>query len=643
MNTLNALTRLCFVASLVFLCSITLIKAQNTSERIINYDTKIEVLESADVIITENITVFANQNQIKRGIFRTFPTTYKGSRGERVRVGFEILSVQKNGVREPYFVENASNGKKIYIGDADIFLDAGVYTYTIQYKTNRQIGFFEEFDELYWNVTGNDWGFIIENASATLILPKAAAIQQTDAYTGFFGKSETDASINKQSSNQVEIITTRELSPNEGLTIAVSWQKGVVQAPTTEQLFGYFLRDNLGVIIGLLGLILTIIYFYFVWKKVGVDPPSGTIIPLYEAPKGFTPAATRYIMKMGYDNKAFAATIVDMAIRGYLKIDKSGSTYTLTKTGASDSVLTATEKNIASYLFGSKNSITLKNENHSKISGAITVLKESLKMELENIHFKHNYKYLVPGIFISILTGVLMIVLNPFYGLEDMILLTIVTSIATAVIGVIGYLLYKSFKTASGFGGIFKLVFFILVFSGAFGSGTFAAINLNSFINVASIILIMSIIGVNILFYYLIKAPTILGRKNMDEVEGFKMFLTATEEERLKLLNPPNKTPELFEKILPYAIALNVDKQWSNQFTKLFETTDLNSRGTGGYRPIWYGGAFNTSNFTSSVSGLSSSLATNITSSSVPPGSSSGGGGGGFSGGGGGGGGGGGW
>ncbi len=640
---MNILTRLALIASLVF--SFVFANAQVNYERILQYDTKIEVLESADVIITENITVFAGGSQIKRGIFRTFPTTYKGSKGERIRVGFEILSVLKNGKDEPFRVENASNGKKIYIGDANIYLENGVYTYTIQYKTNRQIGFFEDFDELYWNVTGNDWGFSIENASAVLILPSSAEIDKTVGYTGYFGEDGTDVTFNKQGKNQVVIITTRELSPNEGLTIAVSWQKGIVQAPTAQQQFGYFIKDNLGIIIGIIGLLLTILYFFNAWKKVGVDPPSGTIIPLYDAPEGFTPAATRYIMKMGYDNRAFAATIVDMAIRGYLKIEQSGSTYTLTKTGTSDSVLTTAEKNIASYLFGSKNNITLKNENHTKISGAINILKESLKVELENIHFKHNYKYLVPGILISIITGVLMIVLNPFYGLDDIVLLTIVTTIATVVIGVIGYLLFKSFKTAKGFGGILKLIVFIVLFFGAGGSGAFAAINLSSFINVASILLIISIIGVNILFYYLIKAPTILGRKKMDEVEGFKMFLTATEEERLKLLNPPNKTPELFEKILPYAIALNVDKQWSNQFTKLFETTDLNERGQGAYRPIWYGGSFNTNNFTSSVAGLSSSLSSTISSSSVAPGSSSGsgGGGGGFSGGGGGGGGGGGW
>ena len=141
-------------------------------------------------------------------------------------------------------------------------------------------------------------------------------------------------------------------------------------------------------------------------------------------------------------------------------------------------------------------------------------------------------------------------------------------------------------------------------------------------------------------FGHLLKAPTLQGRKVMDQAEGFKMFLSVTEKERMNLLNPPDQTPELFEKYLPYALALDVEQKWSEQFSTVFEK--LAKAGTA-YHPYWYGGmhgGFRVNDFSSNLAG---SFSNAISSSSTPPGSSSGGGGGGFSGGGGGGGGGGGW
>jgi len=158
---------------------------------------------------------------------------------------------------------------------------------------------------------------------------------------------------------------------------------------------------------------------------------------------------------------------------------------------------------------------------------------------------------------------------------------------------------------------------------------------------VIMIIFVVAIIGVNILFAWLIKAPTLHGRNIMDEIEGFKMYLSVAEKERLNLLNPPERTPDLFEKFLPYAIALGVENEWGDQFTSVFSKLDQEGEQ---YHPSWYHGqhlsSFGVSSFTSSVG---SSLSSSISSAASPPGSSSGSGGGGSSGGGGGGGGGGGW
>ena len=143
------------------------------------------------------------------------------------------------------------------------------------------------------------------------------------------------------------------------------------------------------------------------------------------------------------------------------------------------------------------------------------------------------------------------------------------------------------------------------------------------------------LIGINYIFYHLLKAPTRVGRSLLDTIEGFKLFLTVTEKDRLNMLNPPEKTPDLFEKYLPYALAFDIEQQWAEQFSDILSATAVGEGGTA-YSPSWYSGsAFTSLTAGGLVTSLSSSFSSAISSSSTAPGSSSGGGGGGSSGGGG--------
>ena len=127
----------------------------------------------------------------------------------------------------------------------------------------------------------------------------------------------------------------------------------------------------------------------------------------------------------------------------------------------------------------------------------------------------------------------------------------------------------------------------------------------------------------------------------MDQVEGFKMYLSVAEEERLQLLHPPDKTPELFEKYLPYAFALDVENEWSEQFAEVLAQAAKNGQS---YTPTWYdGNSWKSQNFSGLATGLGNNLSNSIAAAATPPSSISGSGGGGSSGGGGGGGGGSGW
>jgi uncharacterized membrane protein len=170
--------------------------------------------------------------------------------------------------------------------------------------------------------------------------------------------------------------------------------------------------------------------------------------------------------------------------------------------------------------------------------------------------------------------------------------------------------------------------------------GCVVSLKLSSVLNSISVISILILLVLNIVFFFLLRRRTVEGRKLQDEIEGFKLFLSVTEKDRMNFHNPPGKTPELFEKFLPYALALGVEQNWAEQFSKVFEEM---SKTANGYHPAWYvGNDFNTLSAVGFATNFSGSFSHAISASSTAPGSSSGFGGG-FSGGGGGGGGGGGW
>src|SRR5690606_25324740 len=154
---------------LFLLLSILLSSNVYAAEEILNYHSEIYVNEDRSITVTETIVVNAEGRQIQRGIFRDIITTSENEKGRRIKYQLKVLEVLKDGVPENYEVSNIRFGERIRIGNADIILSPGQYTYTIKYKMENQVRFFKSYDEIYWNVTGNGWGFVIKRASATEI------------------------------------------------------------------------------------------------------------------------------------------------------------------------------------------------------------------------------------------------------------------------------------------------------------------------------------------------------------------------------------------------------------------------------------------------------------------------------------------
>jgi uncharacterized membrane protein YgcG len=606
---------------------------QAARERIINYDARIDINEDASVVIRETIRVISTGNQIQRGIYREIPTVYKDRYGNRVRVDFRILSVSRDGHPEPYHTERVTNGIRIYIGRENVILTPGQYSYTLTYSVDRVLGFFGEHDELYWNVTGNGWIFPIDTASATVVVPGGvpAASIKTAAYTGPQGSTKQDYTVT-QTNEGVEFTTTRGLGPGEGLTIVVGWPKGFVSPPTSQDKLAWFFRDNLGALLIIVGLAAVFLWYLFAWVKVGRDPRKGIIIPRYSPPEGVSPAAMRYVRKMGFDNKAFTAAVINLAVQGRLTIREEGKNFVLANTGRQGSG-SAEEDSIHSRLFSLRDEITLVNTNHDTIGGAISNCRKELAARYKGEYFKSNGLWLLPGLALSLVFTVLGL-LSSREGFSSLFMAFWLSIWSVGVFLLLKQVWssWKQGKTGATIGlGCLSTIFVAGWLVGAYF--LLAAGGLVLSLALAGIIII------NLLFAKLLKAPTYAGRKLLDEIEGFRMFLAVAEQDYLQWSAPPERTPELFEKYLPHALALDVDQQWAEKFAGVLAASAVD----GQYRPVWYQGrSFTGFSAASLSSNLATSLNSAIASSGVAPGSSSGFSGG-SSGGGGGGGGGGGW
>ncbi len=629
------------IAFVVLLCAAMPVAAEEVIRNFIS-DVTVNVDGSLDV--RETITVNAEGQQIKRGILRDFPTTYTDKNNVRVQVGFDVLSVERDGRDENYAVEKISNGKRIKIGNADVFLESGDHTYKITYHTTRQLGFFEKFDELYWNVTGNGWTFPIEQASTIIRLPAGAKLQQSSVYTGYAGSSGHDAEVTSASGNRFEARTTRRLEASQGFTVAAAWQKGIVTPPSEAYKQRDWIVDNLGHFGLILTLLLVPIYYLVAWFRVGRDPPKGPVVPLFHPPDGMGPAGVRYVYKAGYDDKAFAAAVVGLAVKGRMTIRNDDEDYTLSKKDNAGPALTRAES--ALYQATPNTALKLQQANHASVINMRGALEAALDDEYDGVMYLKNFKWFALGALLSAVGLLGSAFLLPGEDGPKAMFAGLFTSIWWVVILAVGFASVKGALSGGGawsrirslMGLLFLVPFVgagILIPATAWAAGAISPV-LKNFAIAAALLAVC-----NLLFFWLLKAPTKQGRGTLDLIEGFRMYMTTAEEERLKVLHPPEKTPALFERYLPYAMALDCENEWNNKFSSILAAAAAAGATAGAIGGWYYGsGGFNSRSFGRD---LGSSLTSSISSSGVAPGSSSGSSGGGSSGGGGGGGGGSGW
>ncbi len=632
----------------LLLFALALIGPVTADERILLFESTIKVQSDGSLRIAEKIRVRAEGSSIRRGIYRDFPVRYNDQNGYRRQVGFDITSVTRDGEPEPYFTKMSGDHERIYIGEKSVYLARGEYTYIITYETSRQLRYFADYDELYWNVTGNKWAFPIDKAIARIELPEGAKILNSTAFTGRYGERGKNNSIRSDALSSLVIETTNPLGRYEGLSVAVSWPKGIVPEPGPIAKWFWRVWDNIGFVFLLFGTLGVSAYYYIVWRWVGRDPEGGAIFPRFSPPADMSPAAVSYLHYMGFRRassgatKPFIAALISLAVKGRLIIDDSGDDVSIKKAGKLKlSALPSGESAMLKQMLDGRDELVFKQSNHPYVQSARRKFKSALLKEYGGVFFKNNYGWFALGGAASI--AVLVLAMWLVQQEEIIVFVSILTLFS--VIGAL--MLSMGFRRLSNWlpGGDSRLIDTALIVLGTFLLVSTSVITLGISSAPAWVPFCGVFLGaVNVAFVHLMRAPTILGRQVMDEIEGFKMYLTVAEVERMNMVEAPDVSEEIFEKYLPYAIGLGVEKPWSGAFESYLAKTIAPGDGHSSYHPRWHSGSANwsPSSLAATTSGLVGAVSAGMAVAS-PPSSSGSSGGGGFSGGGGGGGGGGGW
>lgn len=602
-----------------FLCVLTLAGA-GARERITRFVSDIDVQRNGDLLVTETIQVVAEGDSIRHGILRDFPTTYRAKDGSRVKVGFDVLEVRRDGAAEHYTTEPYGNGVRVRIGNARLTLNGGPHEYVIKYRTTRQIGFFKDFDELYWNVTGTGWTFPIDMAEARITLPARVAFTQTALYTGPDGARGKDAQIVERQPGHIVFRTTKGLPYRNGLTVAAAWPKGVVAPPNPLQRLQALLADRApGEPAALFGGGLVILFYLTAWLAVGRDPRRGTVIPLYAPPEGMSAAAVRYVDTMVCDNRCFTAAIIGLGVNGHIKLTGTGDDGEI-KHVKSDKPLDAAEKAVEHGLFKENDAVRLDQSDADVINDAKLALWRTLSKTYAGKLFSENKRWSAIGFFAS--AAVVALIGHAFVtNYREGAGMTAAMAIPLIPI-MIGTVAVRNGWRYGGLGGFLRILGGLTFAGLLIALGVFMAWDkAPSMQAVEPAFAAFALAPFAVLGFHWLQAPNELGRKIMDQIDGFKLYLSVAEKDRLNFVNPPKETPELFERYLPYAIALDVQNAWAERFAGVLATAAM----TGAAADTWYEDRHWRDDPVAFVDRLGDGLSQTIAAASTPPGSSGGG------------------
>jgi len=555
--------------------------AQVRNWRATDFKDTISIAADGTALVSEKITLaFVGE---WHGIHRTIPVEYPGPHGTNYTLFLKVMSVtDENGNKLKYdsSKSGATRDLKIYIPGA---VDA-TRVVNIDYSVRNGVRFFDNsgdssgdsYAEFYWNLTGNDWPVPIDHASAFVTLPEnAAGGLRAQAFTGAYGSRQSEATAEVKGAD-VLVETTHPLPMRGGLTIDIYIPQGALKPPSALTKLGWFLGSNPIVFLPLL----TLAVMFALWYSVGRDPDPGvSVAPQYQPPKGICPAEAGTLIDDAIHPRDITSTIVDLAVRGYIKIEEKV-----------DTLLVFHHKDYLFHLLKPREQWGPDLTPHERVM-------------LENI-------------FVDGAETRLSSLKNRFYTVIPVVRQDIMLALKNKGI----YTLDP--ESANGYSIVAGVAIAILV----------VAVQVMGWMNLFnSIPLLIGSVLVSALIWWLfarqMTAKTVAGARTRIAVLGFQEFMNRVDADRIKRM-----PPDTFEKFLPYAMALGVEHHWAQAFDGIIKDPPswyVSPNGYVGFSPLFF-----SSSMHSMASDMHQVFVSAPRASSSGSGFGGGGGGGGFSGGG---------
>jgi hypothetical protein len=540
--------RISFVLLLLIFCgALYAAPLYARSWRIADFQDSIAVSKDGSAVVTERITLaFVGQ---WNGIHRTIPVEYPGPNGTNYELYLKVISVTDGQGGNLKYESSTSNGSR----DLKIYLPGTVDTtrlVQITYEVRNGTRFFKDYDEFYWNVTGNDWPVPIDHATATVRFPDyAAGSLRAQAFTGVYGSSGRDATA-KVEGAEAQFETTNPLPMRGGLTIDIYIPKDILQEPGALRRFFWLIEGNPIFFLP----IVTLAVMFGLWWAKGRDPDTGvSVAPMYEPPPGISPAEAGTLLDDTIHPRDITSTIVDLAVRGFITIEE-----------VAEKGLVFTHKDYILHLLKPEPEWTDKN------------LAPHERVMLENI-------------FAGGRDTRLSSLKNRFYTVVPIIREDIMSGLRNKGI----YLLDPESANGYSIGAVFAILIPFAIFQ---------YMGWANFLNSISLLIVCLLVSAVIwwLFARVMTAKTVKGGRIHIAVLGFQEFMNRVDAERLKVMPPTT-----FEKFLPYAMALGVEHHWAQAFAGIVKDPPTWYVSPGGYVP---GMMFNPILFSSSMSSMATDM-----------------------------------
>lgn len=506
------------------------------AEEISHFDVVATINEDASVDVIETIDYDYGSLQ-KHGIYRDIPVKYTNATGDNRTVKISDISVtDQSGKKYTSDVSREGSDLRIKIGDADKYV-TGEKRYVIKYTVAGALNYFDDHDEFYWNATGDRWEVPIRTSHITVHAPQ---ITRTACFAGVYGSTNACSDTENVTDESV-IFAHEDIVPGSGMTFVIGMPAGTVYKPTMGQKILQYIMDNW---------VLSVPIFVFcgmwrLWYVKGRDPEGkGTVVPYYESPEELTAAEVGMIMRNAVMPESISAAIIQLAVNGYMiikKIDKKGlfssDDYEFISTGKDVSDLSAQNKLLYDAIFsGAKDSLSIEEVFGDMSDGVLPKIDEENIKSRKMSDLKDKFYKKLDKIKDSVEKSIMQ---KGYYTGSP-------TTVRAFYIAVGVFMLLGSFFAGSVFGLAYGVALF------------FSSLPV-------------------LVFGSLMPQRTRKGSIVREEILGLKLYMNTAEKDRINFHNAPEKKPERFEKLLPYAMALGVEEAWAKQFEDIYKN-----------KPQWY-------------------------------------------------------